>query len=51
MTGFSPRKQNLTLYFMTGVEQYGPLLGKLGKHKTGKGCIYIKDLDDIDISC
>lgn len=50
MTGFSPRKQNLTLYFMTGVEQYAPLLARLGKHKTGKGCLYIKNLDDIDTS-
>jgi hypothetical protein len=36
--GFSPRKQNLTLYLMSGVERYGDLLKKLGKHKTGKGC-------------
>jgi hypothetical protein len=48
MTGFSPRKENLTLYFMTGFAKYGPLLARLGKHKTGKGCLYIKDLDDID---
>jgi hypothetical protein len=48
MTGFSPRKENLTLYFMTGFAKYGPLLAKLGKHKTGKGCLYIKDLDDVD---
>jgi hypothetical protein len=48
MTGFSPRKENLTLYFMTGFAKYGALLAKLGKHKTGKGCIYIKDLNDID---
>ena len=49
VTGFSPRKQNLTLYFMTGLDRYESLLKRLGKHKTGKGCLYIKHLDDIDI--
>ena len=49
IAGFSPRKQNLTLYLMTGVERYRQLLGRLGKHKTGKGCLYIKDLDDVDL--
>lgn len=48
--GFSPRKQNLTLYLMSGVERYGELLKKLGKHKTGKGCLYIKKLDDVDLA-
>jgi hypothetical protein len=48
VTGFSPRKQNLTLYFMTGTERYKDILGRLGKHKTGKGCLYIKSLDDVD---
>lgn len=47
--GFSPRKQNLTLYFMPGLEQQGELLQKLGKHATGKGCLYIKRLDDVDL--
>lgn len=47
--GFSPRKQNLTLYFMPGFEQSGELLQKLGKHTTGKSCLYIKKLDDIDL--
>lgn len=50
VTGFSPRKGNLTLYFMTGLDRYESLLERLGKHKTGKGCLYIKDLDDIDLS-
>ncbi len=47
-TGFSPRKQDLTLYIMSGFMRYGSLLKKLGKHKTGKSCLYIKRLDDID---
>ena len=47
-TGFSPRKQNLTIYAMCNVNKYSQLLSKLGKHKTGKGCLYIKKLDDID---
>lgn len=47
--GFSPRKQNLTLYFMTGFDQYEALLAKLGKHSIGKSCLYIKRLDDMDL--
>ena len=46
--GFSPRKQNITLYVMVGLKALEPLLEKLGKHKTGKGCLYIKKLDDVD---
>jgi hypothetical protein len=46
--GFSPRKQNLVLYITDGFEDYGALLGKLGKHSTGKACLYIKRLDDVD---
>ena len=49
LTGFSPRKQNLTLYIMAGFSRYNELLRKLGKHKIGKSCLYIKRLDDIDI--
>lgn len=49
VTGFSPRKQNLTLYIMAGISKYPELLKKLGKHKTGKGCLYINKLEDIDI--
>ena len=49
LAGFSPRKQNLTLYNMGGFERYDELLKKLGKHTTGKGCLYIKRLDDIDL--
>jgi hypothetical protein len=48
LTGFAPRKGNLTLYLMPGLDQLAPLLKKLGKHKTGKGCLYIKRLADID---
>jgi len=47
--GFSPRKQNLVLYLMTGFSQYPALLEKLGKHKTSKACIYINKLADIDL--
>lgn len=47
--GFSPRKQNLTLYIMNGFSQYQHLLAQLGKHKTGKSCLYINKLADVDI--
>jgi hypothetical protein len=47
--GFSPRKQNLTLYLMGGLQQHASSLKKLGKHKTGKGCLYFKTLADIEI--
>ncbi|NJN98586.1 MAG: DUF1801 domain-containing protein [Anaerolineales bacterium] len=49
LTGFSPRKQNLTLYITSGFEQFQPLLQKLGKHTTAKSCLYIKRLQDIDL--
>jgi hypothetical protein len=49
LTGFSPRKQNLTLYIMSGFTRYDALLRKLGKYKTGKSCLYIKRLDDVDL--
>lgn len=48
LVGFSPRKQNLTLYIMSGFDQYETLLEKLGKYKTGKSCLYIKKLEDVD---
>lgn len=47
--GFSPRKQQLTLYIMDGFSEYEKLLGELGKHSTGKSCLYIKKLEDIDM--
>ena len=49
LVGFSPRKQNLTLYIMAGFARYEALLRKLGKYKTGKSCLYIKGLDDVDL--
>ena len=48
VAGFSPRKQNLTLYMLGGWEQEAALLAKLGKHSLGKGCLYIKRLDDVN---
>lgn len=48
VTGFSPRKQNLTLYIMAGFDQYDELMARLGKHKTGKSCLYINKLADVD---
>jgi hypothetical protein len=48
LTGFSPRKQNLTLYIMPGFDEYENLMKKLGKYTTGKSCLYIKKLEDVD---
>ena len=48
LTGFSPRKQNLTLYLMGGFDKHAGLLKKLGKYKTSVGCLYIKKLADVD---
>lgn len=49
LTGFSPRKANLTVYIMPGFKAYAPLLKKLGKHKiSGGSCIYINKLADVD---
>jgi Domain of unknown function (DU1801) len=48
LIGFSPRKQNLTFYLGLGAGGYESLLNKLGKHTTGKGCLYIKKLADVD---
>ncbi|MEM1137520.1 MAG: DUF1801 domain-containing protein [Bacteroidota bacterium] len=50
ITGFSPRKQSLTLYIMPGFEKYDSLMRKLGKHKIGKSCLYISKLEDVDIT-
>ncbi|HLD22125.1 MAG TPA: DUF1801 domain-containing protein [Patescibacteria group bacterium] len=50
LTGFSPRKQNLTLYIIPGFKDYQALLKKLGKCKTSVSCLYIKRLTDVDIS-
>jgi hypothetical protein len=48
LTGFSPRKQNLTLYIMAGNQDNQDLLGKLGKHTSSGGCLYLKRLSDVD---
>ncbi|MHA2209901.1 MAG: DUF1801 domain-containing protein [Candidatus Thorarchaeota archaeon] len=48
ITGFSPRKSSLTVYIMSGFEEYTDLLDKLGKHKIGKSCLYINKLADVD---
>ena len=48
ITGFSPRKQAMTLYIIPGFKHFGTLMGKLGKYKTGKSCLYIKRLSDVD---
>jgi hypothetical protein len=50
LVGFSPRKQNLTLYIMSGFDNYDMLLSELGKYKTGKSCLYINKLDDVDLA-
>jgi hypothetical protein len=49
IAGFAPRKTALTLYITAGVERFPKLLAKLGKHKAGKGCLYIKKLDDVNL--
>lgn len=48
VTGLSPRKAGLSLYILSGLNKAGSLLNKLGKHSTGKGCLYIKQLSDVD---
>lgn len=49
MTGFAPRKDNITLYTYAWFDERQDLLERLGKHKAGKGCVYIKRLEDIDL--
>lgn len=48
LTGFSPRKQALTVYIMPGFANFERLMSKLGKYKTGKSCLYIKRLSDVN---
>ena len=50
LVGFSPRKQSLSLYVLAGSPGTDELLGKLGKHKAGVGCLYVKRLADVDVS-
>jgi hypothetical protein len=49
ISGFSPRKQNITLYLVYGFERHEELMQQLGKHKIGKACLYIKRLDDVNV--
>lgn len=49
LIAFSPRKQNLTLYILSGSDEENELLKKLGKHTTGNSCLYIKQLSDVDL--
>ena len=48
LVAFSPRKNDLTLYIMPGFDAFAGLIAKLGRHKTGKSCLYIKQLADVD---
>ena len=48
LAGFSPRKESLSLYLMPNLDAHAALLKKLGKHSTGKSCLYIKRLEDVD---
>jgi len=48
-TGFAPRKANLSIYIMPGYQDYSAILSRLGKHKTGKACLYVNKLADIDM--
>lgn len=50
LVGFSPRKQNLAVYIMPGFEEFQALMKKLGKYKTGKSCLNIKNLEDVDLT-
>jgi len=49
LIGFSPRKASLSLYISLNIKEHAAALEKLGKHKTGVGCLYINKLDDVDI--
>ena len=50
VVGFAPRKQNLVLYIMPGFSSHAALLSGLGKFRTGKSCLYVNRLDDVDLS-
>jgi hypothetical protein len=49
LIGFSPRKQNISIYLMGGLKAVEEDLADLGKHKTGGGCLYVKSLDDVNL--
>lgn len=48
LAGFAPRKQNLSIYIMAGFDRYDALMSRLGKYKTGKACLYVRTLGDVD---
>ncbi len=48
IVGFSPRSKNLSIYIMPGFSKFDKLMGQLGNYKTGKSCLYVKTLDDVD---
>ena len=48
LSGFSPRARNISIYIMPGFEPFNPLMRRLGKYKTGKSCLYINSLSDVD---
>ncbi|MBK7441667.1 MAG: DUF1801 domain-containing protein [Bacteroidetes bacterium] len=50
LIGFAPRKANLSLYVSVGIQEHSAALKKLGKHKTGVGCLYINKLEDVDLN-
>ena len=50
VVGFAPRKQNLVLYIMPGFSSHAALLSRLGKFRTGKSCLYVNRLDDVDLN-
>jgi hypothetical protein len=50
-TGFAPRKASMSVYIMPGYQDYSEILKRLGPHKTGKACLYITRLDQIDMDC
>ena len=49
LTGFSPRKNSLSIYILAGFDQFDTLMDRLGKYKTGKGCLYVKNLQEINL--
>lgn len=50
LTGVAPRKNALTVYIMAGFDRYDELMARLGKHSTGRSCLYIKRLEDVDLA-
>jgi hypothetical protein len=50
LTGFSPRKTDLTVYICSGLHEHADLLARLGKYRAGKSCLYLKKLEDVDVA-